>query len=190
MVTQAPATATPSPIAAFLSTKTGLSSAVITTAFAIGAPIVTHMVTHKSAYDEGQADYAEALRDGTAELDGKVVEIVDAAAQKRAIADARADARAEAMAEASAQFTLELEQNNAAHSREIRRQRQRTYTPAETAWRDVLVPGSTGVRFNQIDAQREDGGGRNERTEIEAGRTLAGYPAVDGTPGGSDEWRP
>ena len=74
------------PLISFLSTRTGVSTSLVTAAIAIALPIFTHIGTHKRAYDEGQQDYVEALKDGTAELNGQIIQVITHA-EKAALAD-------------------------------------------------------------------------------------------------------
>ena len=97
-----------SPLISFLSTRTGVSTSLVTAAIAIALPIFTHIWTHKRAYDEGQQDYVEALKDGRAELDGQIIQIITHA-EKAALADqARIAGEADGFQRAQSEFTTTL----------------------------------------------------------------------------------
>ena len=64
------------PLVQFLSTRSGVSVALITAGVSVLMPILTHIWTHKRAYDEGQRDYVEALKDGRAELNGQIIQVI------------------------------------------------------------------------------------------------------------------
>lgn len=141
-------------LARFVATKTGLSSVAITTAISIAAPIITHVVTHKSAYDEGQRDYEAALINGTAQLDGKIIAIIDQD-QKQADTDsAYLRGQVDGYNDAQSQFKKTLESINESHANAITAIGQRNFTPAENAWRSVDVPESTRLRLNRLTSTR------------------------------------
>lgn len=150
-------------LARFVATRFGLSSAILMAAISIAAPIATHMITHKSAYDEGQRDYKNALRDGSAELDGKIIAIID---QDQKQADTDADylrGKADGYNDAQRQFKLTLESINESHANAITAIGQRNFTPVENAWRNVDVPKSTRLRLNRLTATR---GTHNRDSEL------------------------
>ena len=62
---------TPGPIASLLSTKTGLSTALLTGILSVAVPVCAAPVMHKIAYDKGWNAYEDSLRDGTAKLDAR-----------------------------------------------------------------------------------------------------------------------
>ena len=96
------------PLISFLSTRMGVSTSLVTAAIAIALPIFTHIWTHKRAYDEGQRDYAAALKDGTAELDGQIIQIITHA-EKAALADqARIAGEADGFQRAQSEFATTL----------------------------------------------------------------------------------
>lgn len=141
-------------LARFLSTKTGLSTALITAAISISAPIVTHIWTHKTAYNQGQKDYETALKQGTAKLDGKIIAIID---QDQKQADSDADylrGQVDGFNHAQTEFTRTLESINASHANSIAAIGQRDYTPAQNAWRSNDVPDATRLRLNRLTAAR------------------------------------
>ena len=152
-------------LARFLSTKTGLSAAVITAAISIATPIITHIWTHKTAYNKGQKDYEIALRDGTAKLDGKIVAIID---QDQKQADSDADylrGQVDGFNAAQTQFTRTLESINASHANSIAAIGQRDYTPAQNAWRSNDVPDATRLRLNRLTAARRTNHNHNRLSQ-------------------------
>ncbi len=75
---------TPGPIASLLSTKTGLSTAIVTGILSVAVPVRAAAVMHKITYDKRWNAYEDSLPDGTAKLDGKVTEVIDTNAQQAA----------------------------------------------------------------------------------------------------------
>ena len=131
------------PLISFLSTRTGVSTSLVTAAIAIALPIFTHIWTHKRAYEEGQQDYVEALKDGTAELDGQIIQVITHA-EKAALADqSRIAGEADGFQRAQSEFTTTLRGIYDQHSRDLARLAQREHTQEELDWRRLDVPHST-----------------------------------------------
>ena len=168
-----------SPLISFLSTRTGVSTSLVTAAIAIALPIFTHIWTHKRAYDEGQRDYVEALKDGRAELDGQIIQIITHA-EKAALADqARIAGEADGFQRAQSEFTTTLRGIYDQHSRDLARLAQREHTQEELDWRRLDVPHSTSLRLDRAIAARQTGDYNARLSEAGDRDRLAGYPPIN-----------
>ena len=169
-----------SPLISFLSTRTGVSTSLVTAAIAIALPIFTHIWTHKRAYEEGQQDYVEALKDGTAELDGQIIQVITHA-EKAALADqARIAGEADGFQRAQSEFTTTLRGIYDQHSRDLARLAQREHTQEELDWRRLDVPHSTSLRLDRAIAARQTGDHSARLSEAGDRDKLAGYPSANG----------
>ena len=167
------------PLISFLSTRTGVSTSLVTAAIAIALPIFTHIWTHKRAYDEGQRDYVEALKDGRAELDGQIIQVITHA-EKAAFADqARIAGEAEGFQRAQSEFTTTLRGIYDQHSRDLARLAQREHTQEELDWRRLDVPHSTSLRLDRAIAARQTGDYNARLPEAGNREKLAGYPPIN-----------
>ena len=168
------------PLISFLSTRTGVSTSLVTAAIAIALPIFTHIWTHKRAYDEGQQDYVEALKDGTAELNGQIIQVITHA-EKAALADqARIAGEADGFQRAQSEFTTTLRGIYDQHSRDLARLAQREHTQEELDWRRLDVPHSTSLRLDRAIAARQTGDYNARLPEAGNREQLAGYPPANG----------
>jgi hypothetical protein len=170
-----PTPPTANPIAAFIATKTGVSITLLTTAFAIAGPIIAH----KRAYDKGQADYEQALREGTAELDGKVVTVLDEADFTARLAAATLAGEAAGFQAAQTEFLNRLDQADENHARTIADLAGRSYTPIERDWRSTAVPDAIGLRIDNAFAARADRDVERGLPAVELGSGLAGGSPSD-----------
>lgn len=161
------------PIIAFLSTRTGISTALLSAVLPVVVGFAVDRIRAAHHYDRGWSAFEETLREGTAELDGKIVEILDTADQEAKIREAEIDARAAGYAEAAETFTNVLDRNNENHANALRDLNRRQYTQEERDWRARPVPNATRLRFKHIETTRSDGDHRDERPETE---NLAGPP--------------
>ena len=167
------------PLISFLSTRTGVSTSLVTAAIAIALPIFTHIWTHKRAYEEGQQDYVEALKDGTAELDGQIIQVITHA-EKAALADqARTAGEADGFQRAQSEFTTTLRGIYDQHSRDLARLAQREHTQEELDWRRLDVPHSTSLRLDRAIAARQTGDHSTRLSEAGDRDKLAGYPPIN-----------
>ena len=167
------------PLISFLSTRTGVSTSLVTAAIAIALPIFTHIWTHKRAYEEGQQDYVEALKDGTAELDGQIIQIITHA-EKAALADqARIAGEADGFQRAQSEFTTTLRGIYDQHSRDLARLAQREHTQEELDWRRLDVPHSTSLRLDRAIAARQTGDHSARLSEAGDRDKFAGYPPIN-----------
>ena len=168
------------PLISFLSTRMGVSTSLVTAAIAIALPIFTHIWTHKRAYEEGQQDYVEALKDGTAELDGQIIQVITHA-EKAALADqARIAGEADGFQRAQSEFTTTLRGIYDQHSRDLARLAQREHTQEELDWRRLDVPHSTSLRLDRAIAARQTGDHSARLSEAGDRDKLAGYPSANG----------
>ena len=168
-----------SPLISFLSTRTGVSTSLVTAAIAIALPIFTHIWTHKRAYDEGQQDYVEALKDGRAELDGQIIQVITHA-EKAALADhARIAGEAEGFQRAQSEFTTTLRGIYDQHSRDLARLARREHTQEELDWRRLDVPHSTSLRLDRAIAARQTGDHSTRLSEAGDRDKFAGYPPIN-----------
>ena len=167
------------PLVQFLSTRSGVSVALITAGVSVLMPILTHIWTHKRAYDEGQRDYVEALKDGRAELDGQIIQIITHA-EKAALADqARIAGEAEGFQRAQSEFNTTLRGIYDQHSRDLARLAQREHTQEELDWRRLDVPHSTSLRLDRAIAARQTGDHSTRLSEAGDRDRLAGYPPIN-----------
>ena len=167
------------PLISFLSTRTGVSTSLVTAAIAIALPIFTHIWTHKRAYDEGQQDYVEALKDGTAELNGQIIQVITHA-EKAALADqARIAGEADGFQRAQSEFTTTLRGIYDQHSRDLARLAQREHTQEELDWRRLDVPHSTSLRLDRAIAARQTGDHSARLSEAGDRDKFAGYPPIN-----------
>lgn len=167
------------PIIQFLSTRSGLSVTLITAGVSVLMPIFTHIWTHKRAYEEGQQDYVEALKDGRAELDGQIIQVITHA-EKAALADqARIAGEADGFQRAQSEFTTTLRGIYDQHSRDLARLAQREHTQEELDWRRLDVPHSTSLRLDRAIAARQTGDHSTRLSEAGDRDKLAGYPPIN-----------
>ena len=181
---------TPGPIASFLATKTGLSTAVITGVLTVAVPVISAAVMHKVAFDKGWGAYEDSLRAGTAELDGKVIEVIDADT-KQATEDAiYLRGQMDGFKDAQSQFIATLEGINANHAKAIGAVGRREYTSTERSWRDTDVPVSTSLRLDRIITTRGADFDRGGLPNPADRRPVANYLASDSDSSDSEQWRP
>ena len=142
-------------------------------------PILTHIWTHKRAYDEGQRDYIASLKDGTAELNGQVIQIITHA-EKSALADqARIAGEADGFQRAQSEFTTTLRGIYDQHSRDLARLARREHTQEELDWRRLDVPHSTSLRLDRVIATRQAGNHIARLPKTGNRDKLAGYPPIN-----------
>lgn len=167
------------PLAAFLSTKTGVSTAVITGIITVAVPVITAAVMHKIAYEKGKTDYIADLRSGTAKLDGKTVKVVDEAQREADLAAAALKGEVDGYQLAQNEFAIRQEQSDAAHARAIAALAGRPYTPVEIDWRSQLVPPDIGLRIDKALAAREGSDDQRGLPAVEYRSGIVGYPPGD-----------
>ena len=174
------------PILTFLSTKTGISGAIIAFALPLVVGFVTEAIVKKKAYNNGWDDAQAAFIDGTAEINGKIVSIITDA-EKQAIKDnARIQGETQGFQEAQFQFTETLRGIHARHSQTILILSNRDHSPEEIAWRNVELPDDVRLRLSSIIATREDSDSKSrlsesrDRTELVGDKpTIYNWPSPD-----------
>jgi len=165
-----------------VSSRLGISPSLLRVALpvalAVGAWGLDRLRT-KAAWDKGFAAYEQQLREGTAELDGKMVEVIDKDA-KQATEDAiYLRGQMSGFTEAQTQFIATLEGINANHAKAIGVVGRREYTPTERSWRDTDVPVSTSVRLDRIIATRGTSHNQPRLPDTNDRQPVAGYLAGD-----------
>lgn len=165
-----------------VSSRLGISPSLLRVALpvalAVGAWGLDRLRT-KAAWNKGFAAYEQQLRDGTAELDGNMVEVIDKDT-KQATEDAiYLRGQVAGFNDAQTQFIATLEGINANHATAIGVIGTRPYTPVERSWRDTDVPTPTGLRLNRIVATRGANPDRSELPDLDDRRPVAGYLAGD-----------
>ncbi|GLQ20409.1 hypothetical protein ACFFUB_02315 [Algimonas porphyrae] len=148
---------TKNPLVTFLATKTGWSTALITGAVAVAGPIISYQLTYQKAFTDGKEAYADAIRAGTAKLDGRMVEIITEAERQAARDAALIAGEAAGYQRAQQQFTTTLETIYAQHADQIAGMSARTFTQEERDWRRIPVPVPTRLRLDAALAAREGG---------------------------------
>ena len=130
----------------------------------------------KHHYDKGWDAYEVELKDGTAEIDGKIVEIITEADRERIANDAMIEGERLGFQDAQAEFTNTLRGIYDRHSRDLASLASREHTPEEIDWRSVNVPSSTSLRLNRAIAAREADYSQSGLSETGDRNILAGYP--------------
>ena len=130
----------------------------------------------KHHYDKGWDAYEVELKDGTAEIDGKIVEIITEADRERIANDAMIEGERLGFQDAQAEFTNTLRGIYDRHSRDLANLASREHTPEELDWRSTDVPRSTSLRLNRAIAAREADYSQSGLSEIGDRNILAGYP--------------
>lgn len=168
------------PLIQFISTRSGVSAALITAGVSVLMPILTHIWTHKRAYDEGQRDFIAALKEGAVELDGQVIQIITQA-EKAALADqAHIAGEADGFQRAQSEFTTTLRGIYDQHSRDLARLANREHTKEELDWRRLDVPHPTRLRLDRAIAARQTGDYNARLPKTGDREKLAGYPPANG----------
>ena len=162
------------PIVTFLSTKTGISGAVIAFIMPLVVGFVTEAIVKKKAYNNGWDEAQLAFIDGTAEVNGKIVSIITEA-EKQAIKDnARIQGETQGFQEAQFQFTETLRGIHARHSQTILNLSNRDHSPEEIAWRNVELPDDVRLRLSSVIAARKDSDSESRLPESRNRTELAG----------------
>ena len=130
----------------------------------------------KHHYDKGWDAYEVALKDGTAKLDGQIIEIITEADKARIANDAMIEGERLGFQDAQAEFTNTLRGIYDRHSRDLANLASREHTPEELDWRSVNVPSSTSLRLNRAIAAREADYSQSGLSETGNRDILAGYP--------------
>lgn len=168
----------PNPIVTFLATKTGISSAILTVALPIVVGFAVDQLRAAHHFKRGEDATIEALRKGTAELDGKTVQILtEADAAKLEAYEVIMETRDEFNFN-QAKATGRLEGLINAHSRNL--PGGMNYAPPpETDWGRTLLPPHGVMRYNNIAREREADGSPDTGNLSGDQPGLAGYPAID-----------
>lgn len=151
-------------------------------AFSVGVNIYQHM----TAFDKGWNAYEDAVRDGTAELDGIRFEILTEAKRESIASQARSDAILELQDQVNGAYRLAIQGINDAHANNVTNELP-ALKPDAVDWGASNVPDSERLRFDEFDRRRANRDRRATDASVDNRTVPSGYPTPDTVTTGTTE---